>query len=368
MPTTHPRPQEALPAGTDIGGRGHGIGLTTRVEPQRARILAAMAELACERGFAGCSVEAVIKRAGVSRRTFYEQFDGLKGCFVAVLDLGAETVNDLIERAFAEHESWLDGLRWALASLLVLFDSEPQLARVWLVESMTAGRWALEHREARLAELFLMITQAWPPPASMQPAPLVIEGVFASVRSIVVQRLVTRDAEVEGPLLELLPALMGLIAAPFVSARAQEREIERGEELVRSIAVGELRPVLAPRVGGESGLPPPRIGPAVTDPALPPLLSNPSAHRARRCLLFVAESPGASNTHIAAGIGVEHKAQISQLLAQLSREGLLLKTTHGPGKHNEWQLSTDGKKTAAALRESQARFTSSRPLFLSSNS
>lgn len=326
---------------------------------QRERMLAAMEQVVGERGFAGCSVEAVIARAGVSRRTFYEQFDGLQDCFLAVLDRGAETVIGLVSGAFDGRESWLDGLRWALASLLALFDSEPLLARVWLVESMAAGGWALEHRERKLRDLFQVISDAWPLPDSLQPGPLVIEGVFASVRSIVAQRLISASADVHGgkgggPLIELLAPLMGLIAGPFLGKRAVELEIARSERLARAIAAGDPSGgVQVARVVG---------GPAAetSDGVLPAVLSNPRAHRARLCLLFVGENPGASNAQVAAGVGIDHKGHISQLLASLLRQGLLEKASHGPGRRNEWCLSALGEHAASILRSVRAgerRFT-----------
>jgi AcrR family transcriptional regulator len=52
---------------------------------QRARILAAMFEVACERGSGSVSVAHVVERSGVSRRTFYEQFTDREDCMLAAL-------------------------------------------------------------------------------------------------------------------------------------------------------------------------------------------------------------------------------------------------------------------------------------------
>jgi AcrR family transcriptional regulator len=96
----------------------------TRIS-QRERILEAMVQIAAERGFAGVSVKLLTARAGVSSRTFYEEFDGLQDCFVAVLELALERAGGLIVQAFVREEHWRDGVLGALASLLVFFDSEP---------------------------------------------------------------------------------------------------------------------------------------------------------------------------------------------------------------------------------------------------
>jgi AcrR family transcriptional regulator len=129
---------------------------------QRQRILRAMAEVAAERGYAGASVGLVVARAGVSRRTFYGCFQSREACFLALLDSGLDRAVDLVSRAFGGEESWQDGVRAALASLLVFLDSERLFARVWLVESLAAGAWALERREHNLATLRELVLSRWP--------------------------------------------------------------------------------------------------------------------------------------------------------------------------------------------------------------
>jgi len=102
------------------------------------------------------------------------------------------------------------------------------------------------------------------------------------------------------------------------------------------------------RAGHESST---GVGPA----ALPALLGNPGARRARECVLFLAEqgrrglSP--SNREIAAGIGVTHQPQISRLLAQLAAEGLVSKRSRGAGKRNASQLTERGEQVLRILLE-----------------
>lgn len=322
-----------------------------RVVRQRERILWAMVVEAGERGFANCSVGVVISRAGVSRRTFYEHFDDLTDCFLAVLEHGGDRVVGLVSQAFVGRETWSEGLCWALMSLLVYFDSEPLLARVWLVESMTAGGWAIEYRERRLRDLLSLITGAWPLPDSFELRPLAIEGVYASVRSIVVGRVIAGGEQ--GLLIELLGPLMGIIAAPFLDERGVEREIERGEELARGIIAGDPR-YPSPWVGDDGFGEAAQGGPnELHGVALPKVLSDPRASRVRASLFFLAAHPGCSNSQVAAGIGVAGKGQISALLARLASEQLAFKTARGAGKPNEWRLTLEGEQAVAVLAGSQ---------------
>ena len=73
---------------------------------QRDRILLAMADAMAENGYVGTSVAQIIRRAGVSRETFYEQFSSKEDCFTSAYDRAVEL---LLERIGAERISVLPG-------------------------------------------------------------------------------------------------------------------------------------------------------------------------------------------------------------------------------------------------------------------
>jgi len=61
----------------------HGIPADVVARNQRERLVAAMAEVCAERGYAQTSVAEVAKQAGVSSLTFYKQFAGKESCMLA---------------------------------------------------------------------------------------------------------------------------------------------------------------------------------------------------------------------------------------------------------------------------------------------
>ncbi len=61
----------------------HGIPADVVARNQRERLVAAMAEVCAERGYAEASVAEVAKQAGVSSLTFYKQFAGKRDCMLA---------------------------------------------------------------------------------------------------------------------------------------------------------------------------------------------------------------------------------------------------------------------------------------------
>jgi AcrR family transcriptional regulator len=306
----------------------------------RERTLDAMIELVAERGFAGVTVKLVTSRAQVSSRTFYEHFAGLEGCFSEVLDLGLARALALIGDAFVREQRWQDGVRAALASVLSYFDREPVLARVWFVEAMAAGSWALERREDNVAVLRQMIVEHWSESDSGRPEPVAVAGVMASVLGVVHSHLVTRDPR---PLIELLGPLMGLVTSPYQDRRAVAREIERGAQLARTVRAERVELAAGARAEASAAA----AGDGIE--MLPSLLGNPHAHRARECLLFLAVCPDSSNREIAAAIGIAHQSQISRLLAELRSVKLAAKRSAGPGKRNAWRLTVHGEQVVRIL-------------------
>lgn len=298
---------------------------------QRDRILRAMVVVVAERGYAGASLELVVAQAGVSRRTFYRCFENRDDCFRQLLDLAWASTLELVASAFAREATWQDGVRSALASLLAFLDSEPLLARVWLVESPAAGSWALERRERNLAALRALGADSWPAAEAVHASPLAAEGAIASVFGVIQTHIVTGGP---GSLIELLGPLTGLVAAQYLPPRLVALEIERGEALAQTSHA-------APRDTVRANM------------AIPAVVGNPNALRVRQCILFLADRPQASNREIAAAIGVAHQSQISKLLASLLKERMVVKHSEGAGKRNSWTLTPRGAEIARVVCKRQ---------------
>jgi hypothetical protein len=143
-------------------------------------------------------------------------------------------------------------------------------------------------------------------------------------------------------------SLLDRLIPSIASAYMQELE-QAGSPPARKdqAPVRKPRRQSVPRKGSEDARPD-AVG---RDASVPAGLGNPSARRARECLLFLAEHPGSSNREVAAGIGVAHQSQISKLLCHLVGEGLVIKRSEGVGKRNEWRLTPHGGQIARALSE-----------------
>ncbi len=108
-----------------------------------------MIEVAARYGYGGATVGRVIKRAGVSRATFYQHFGDRGDCFLAAVRVAIARVEDGLQRARSEDAP----LRQLIASALLAVDRDPAGARVLLIESLAGPAATRAEHERLLAEV-----------------------------------------------------------------------------------------------------------------------------------------------------------------------------------------------------------------------
>ncbi len=135
----------------------HGLDRDVVEASQRTRLLEAIGRAVAERGYAGATIDDVVRRAGVSKATFYEHFADKQDCFLAAYEAASEELLGRVREAHASaDDDWLERTRAGIHAYLRWLAADPALARVYLVEVAAAGPVALERREAlrdRYAEL-----------------------------------------------------------------------------------------------------------------------------------------------------------------------------------------------------------------------
>lgn len=113
-----------------------------------------MAAAVGEHGYAATTVEDVLSRARMSRRTFYQLFRNREECFLATYDAALEEAMDRLALAHGgDGEPWSRRVERALAALFEYLASEPGLARVWLVEAPSVGAAGIARHERTMSEL-----------------------------------------------------------------------------------------------------------------------------------------------------------------------------------------------------------------------
>jgi AcrR family transcriptional regulator len=195
------------------------------VRNQRDRIFAAVAEVTSEAGYAETSVEDIIARAGVSRRTFYDLFKNKQDAFLAAYD---EVVERLLERvgdAQAEGDDFADRMRRALGTFLGSLALSPAFARMCIVEVLAAGPDAVRRRNDAMAAFVALIAKdAESQLGSELSSPLLAEMLVGGIYETLYRRLAEgRIEELEGLLPELLHAALLPYLGRDAAAAARDR-------------------------------------------------------------------------------------------------------------------------------------------------
>jgi AcrR family transcriptional regulator len=295
-------------------------------EAHRVRILSAMAQLVCEHGIEPVTVSSVVGLAGVSRRTFYLLFENRDDCLHAVLEEAVALVAERVEPAYRSRERWVDGVRAGLLALLELFDEQPELAQLCVVQSLAAPAATLARRSEILDDLAAAVDEGRAQarvPSTLPP--LTAEAVVGGALAVIHARLIRRDAQ---PLVELLNPLMATIVLPYLGGAAALREMSRAVPR-RPFVPAKPRPAPNPLKG----------------------LNTRLTYRTMRVIAVIAVQPGLSNSEVAQRAGISDQGQISKLLARLAGLGLLENTGEGQpkGAPNAWQLTLKGRKVEWAF-------------------
>jgi AcrR family transcriptional regulator len=247
---------------------------------QRARIHGAMVEAVARSGYAAVNVKRVTALAGVSRRSFYEQFSNKDDCFLATFDAITGRWARLVRRACGRSDgSPEERIRASFEVLGEAIRDRRNEARLVFCESRTAGRPGLAHLGEAMGKCErLLATGLRESPATDVLPPAVIRGVVGGAHEIVWRSVASPSARRDaGELVHWfmcfrLPPGNGFAGRLAESAAAQVRNAsssprrasaaaasdERGrllESSLRLALVGEYAQLSAPEIAEEAGVP-----------------------------------------------------------------------------------------------------------------
>jgi len=154
-----------------------------------------MAQTVARRGYAATPVAEVLKAAGVSRRTFYEQFADKEDCFLAAYDAIVALCTERLVAAYHAGETWEDGIAFAYDALLNTLAAEPDFAHLGVVDVLAAGPRALARREAALRRFarFIDFTRERADVVATPPT-LVGQAIVGGIHELVYSTLVRGNA------------------------------------------------------------------------------------------------------------------------------------------------------------------------------
>jgi AcrR family transcriptional regulator len=192
---------------------------------QCARMLDGVTRAVADKGYARVTVGDVVSEAGVSRRTFYEQFKDKEDCFLAAYATGTEAlIKEMVESSLGmgADADWQDVLEVAIDSYVGGLAADPEFAKTFLVDVLGAGHAAVELRvqvyEQFVQQYVILARRAARQHAEIGEVPEVyLRALVGGIGELVQQHLLTKDAKT---LPELAPVLVQLVTAVIQGARA----------------------------------------------------------------------------------------------------------------------------------------------------
>lgn len=205
-------PGDRLPPGR------HGLSRVFVAENQRERLLNGVVEAVAEHGWNATTIAGITAAAKISRRTFYEYFEGKEDCFSAAYGMIETHVLDSMLAAPGAGEEWPDRVRARLAALLDVLSRDAAVARCFLVEPLAAGGdVAVRYREAM--QLLAATLRPEPPPSELD-MEIRDQALVGGIATLIVRRL---NAGGAARLADLLPDLTELALAPYVGREEARR-------------------------------------------------------------------------------------------------------------------------------------------------
>jgi AcrR family transcriptional regulator len=192
-------------------------------EWQRARMLDGMARAVAAKGYANVTVADVVAQAGVSRRTFYEQFTDKEDCFLEAFRTGCQLLLGEIVLALEDlpvDAGWRARLETGMRCYTAVLGADPAFARALVLDVLGAGPRAIElrrHVQESFSDLFRQLSEhAVAEDAAVGPVPdLFLWALVGGISELIQRQILAEGAE---SLPTLAPALVQLVSAVILGA------------------------------------------------------------------------------------------------------------------------------------------------------
>jgi len=174
----------------------------------------ALAELTAEQGYEATKISDIVKRAGVARKTLYDNFEGKEEVFLAAFDSARDELVRRVEEGGADADGgWQERIEGGLAAFLGFVAEQPTVARMCMIEALSATPTTTKRYEDAV-DAFVELTRKALPDDDRLPE-TIAETLVGGVAWIVYQQLRRGEAERAE---DLLPELSEFMMAPYLAS------------------------------------------------------------------------------------------------------------------------------------------------------
>lgn len=172
----------------------------------------ALAELTAEQGYEATKISDIVRRAGVARKTLYDNFEGKEEVFLAAFDGARDEVFRRVEEG-GGGDDWQERIEGGLAAFLGFVAEQPTVARMCMIEALSATPETTRRYEDAL-DSFVELTRRALPSDERLPG-TIAETLVGGVAWIVYQQIRRGEAERAE---DLLPELTEFMMAPYLAS------------------------------------------------------------------------------------------------------------------------------------------------------
>lgn len=105
-----------------------------------------MADVAARKGYADATIADIVREAGVSKRTFYENFESKDACFLALYRSASQAALEALRSSLVTDKPWQAQVEHALSTYFAHLAAGPALVRTLFVEIHQLGPAGMQVR------------------------------------------------------------------------------------------------------------------------------------------------------------------------------------------------------------------------------
>jgi AcrR family transcriptional regulator len=196
----------------------HRLSRDTVRASQSTRILVATAEVVAEKGYAATSVAAIVARAGVSRKTFYELYADKEEAFLDAYRAVDVVIARMTEAAVAESEPRAM-LHAGVRAFLDTLAASPAFTRMLVIEALGAGPRVIERRAEAFRDfvevLAVPVRAAHAAdPSVPEPDDATLLALLGGINELALQHILVHDAATLPELAPVIDVLVERVCFP----------------------------------------------------------------------------------------------------------------------------------------------------------
>ncbi|MET0558824.1 MAG: TetR/AcrR family transcriptional regulator [Solirubrobacterales bacterium] len=178
---------------------------------KRRRIMDAIAELSAEQGYEATKIGDLVRRAGVARKTLYDNFEGKEEVFLAAIDSALQEALGRVEEACtAAGEDWSERFEAGLGALLDHLAEHPAEAHMCMIDALSATPASGARYDDALHRFVELMRRNAPANTGL---PETIEDTLVGGIAWILSQQVRRGKVEQAP--ELLPELFEFAISPY---------------------------------------------------------------------------------------------------------------------------------------------------------